>query len=120
MTTRSSSSPAKAPASRFRDAPSARSPTRSGTPSWRGGSRSFIVDSRSFWKAPVTLDSRRSTIETPPMDSFKSDLEYFRDLGVTDLYLDAAPAADALVPGSFKDIKSLEKFIAGCPRCKLS
>jgi DNA polymerase len=54
------------------------------------------------------------------MDSPRSELEYFRDLGVTDLYLDAPPAPAALVPGSFHDLGSLQKFIAGCPRCKLS
>jgi DNA polymerase len=54
------------------------------------------------------------------VNSPREDLEYFRDLGVTDLYLDVPPAPAALVPGSFKDLKSLQKFIAGCPRCKLS
>ena len=50
----------------------------------------------------------------------RSDLEYFRDLGVTDLYVDAPAAPAALVPGTVRDLASLEKFIAGCPRCKLS
>ena len=54
------------------------------------------------------------------MNSLREDLEYFRDLGVTDLYLDAPRAPAALVPGSFHDLGSLQKFIAGCPRCKLS
>jgi uracil-DNA glycosylase len=50
----------------------------------------------------------------------RSDLEYFRDLGVTDLYVDAPAAPAALVPGTIRDLPALEKFIAGCPRCKLS
>jgi DNA polymerase len=56
----------------------------------------------------------------PQRDSLRSDLEFFRDLGVTDLYLDAPAGPAALVPGSSKDLASLEKFLTGCPRCKLS
>ena len=55
----------------------------------------------------------------PPRD-VRGDLEFFRDLGVTDLYVDAPAAPAALVPGSMRDLPSLQKFIAGCPRCKLS
>ena len=55
-----------------------------------------------------------------PRDSFDSELEYFRDLGVTDLYLDAPAGPAALVPGSLPDLPALQKFLAGCPRCKLS
>ena len=52
-------------------------------------------------------------------------LELFRDLGVTDVFLDrAASAATATTappsPGSTPDLESLRKFLAGCPRCKLS
>ncbi len=68
----------------------------------------------------------------PPLGD---DLAYFRDLGVRDLYVDAAapagalgapgsPAASAavpaLLPGSMTDIPALQKFLAGCPRCKLA
>ena len=55
----------------------------------------------------------------PPQD-LRGELEYFRDLGVTDLYLDAPAAPAALVPGSLPDLPALQKFLAGCPRCKLS
>jgi len=50
-------------------------------------------------------------------------LEFFRDLGVTDLYLARAASAastPALSPGSMPDLGALRQFIAGCPRCKLS
>ncbi|HEY6147352.1 MAG TPA: uracil-DNA glycosylase [Thermoanaerobaculia bacterium] len=53
--------------------------------------------------------------------SLQDELEYFRDLGFTELYLDrAAPAAPLPVPGSFRDLAGLERFLRGCPRCKLS
>ena len=55
----------------------------------------------------------------PPQD-IRGELEYFRDLGVTDLYVDAPAAPASLVPGTMRDLASLRKFIAGCPRCKLS
>ena len=54
-----------------------------------------------------------------PQDSFRSDLEYFRDLGITDLFLDAPSGPATLVPGSISDLPSLQKFLLGCPRCKL-
>ncbi|MGH9368167.1 MAG: uracil-DNA glycosylase family protein, partial [Thermoanaerobaculia bacterium] len=51
----------------------------------------------------------------------RDELEFFRDLGVTDVYLDPASAgAPSLVPGSLPDMPALQKFVAGCPRCKLS
>jgi uracil-DNA glycosylase family 4 len=52
----------------------------------------------------------------------KDDLEFFRDIGVRDLFFDEASSGGvpALSPGSMPDLASLEKFIAGCPRCKLS
>jgi DNA polymerase len=52
----------------------------------------------------------------------REQLEFFRDLGVRDLFLDraAAPGAPALVPGSMADLGALRAFIQGCPRCKLS
>jgi DNA polymerase len=52
----------------------------------------------------------------------RPDLEFFRDLGVEDLYLDSpAPAAAASVStGSMPDLPALAKFLEGCPRCKLS
>jgi uracil-DNA glycosylase family 4 len=54
-------------------------------------------------------------------DNFREDLAFFLDLGVTDLFLTPlASAAPAPVAGSFSDIRALQKFVAGCPRCKLS
>jgi uracil-DNA glycosylase family 4 len=54
-------------------------------------------------------------------DSPREALEYFRDLGVTEIYLDPkSVAAPAAVPGSMRDLAALEKFLQGCPRCKLS
>jgi uracil-DNA glycosylase family 4 len=51
----------------------------------------------------------------------KDELEFFRDLGVRDLFLDApAPGSSALLPGSMPDLPSLQRFLAGCPRCKLA
>jgi DNA polymerase len=48
-------------------------------------------------------------------------LEYFRDLGVDEVFL-AAPSspAPAAVAGSMRDLPALQKFLEGCPRCKLS
>ena len=56
------------------------------------------------------------------MGDGRPDLEFFRDLGVEDLYLDSpAPAAAASVStGSMPDLPALAKFLEGCPRCKLS
>jgi uracil-DNA glycosylase family 4 len=52
----------------------------------------------------------------------KDDLEFFRDIGVRDLFFEetSAGGVPSLSPGSMPDLPSLEKFIAGCPRCKLS
>ena len=52
----------------------------------------------------------------------KGELELFRDLGVRDLFLDriSPGGVPALSPGSMPDLPSLAKFVAGCPRCKLS
>ena len=47
------------------------------------------------------------------------ELEFFRDLGVRELFLDA-PEVPVLVPGSMRTLPDLQKFIAGCPRCKLA
>ena len=52
----------------------------------------------------------------------REELEFFRDLGIRDLFVDraAAPGGAGLVPGSMPDLPALAKFLAGCPRCKLS
>ena len=51
----------------------------------------------------------------------RQDLELFRDLGIADVFLSAGPrAAPSAVPGSMPDLPALERFLAGCPRCKLS
>lgn len=57
-------------------------------------------------------------------DSTAGDLAFFRDIGVTDLFLTKTAAAGRLlqpplVPGTLRDLASLEKFMAGCQRCKL-
>ena len=57
------------------------------------------------------------------MNDARAGLEYFRDLGVTDLFLERAATAKAppaLSPGSMRDLPSLQKFLEGCARCKLS
>lgn len=46
-------------------------------------------------------------------------LELFRDLGIQDLFLDT-PTVPSLAVGSMPDLPALQKFLAGCPRCKLS
>jgi uracil-DNA glycosylase len=56
----------------------------------------------------------------PPADSLRDQLRFFRDLGVTDLYLEAPRGAAAMIPGSMPDLPSLQTFLDGCPRCKLS
>jgi DNA polymerase len=51
----------------------------------------------------------------------RQELELFRDLGIADVFLSAGPkAAPSAVPGSMPDLPALERFLAGCPRCKLS
>jgi len=53
--------------------------------------------------------------------SSRDELEYFRDLGIRDLYVDAVRSdSAALTPGSSPDLPALQKFLEGCPRCKLS
>ncbi len=48
------------------------------------------------------------------------DLAFFRDIGVTELYLTRKdPAAPALVTGTIRDLPALSQFLAGCMRCKL-
>ena len=56
------------------------------------------------------------------MEDPRPELEFFRDLGVADLFLDPAAAPDAapLSVGSMPDLPSLSRFLEGCPRCKLS
>jgi len=56
----------------------------------------------------------------PPADSLRDQLQFFRDLGVTDLFLEAPRGVPGLTPGSMPDLPALQKFLAGCPRCKLS
>ena len=48
-----------------------------------------------------------------------SDLEFFRDLGFTEIFV-SAPRAPDLVAGSMADLPALASFVEGCPRCKLS
>jgi uracil-DNA glycosylase len=56
-----------------------------------------------------------------PSDTIREDLAFFRDIGVTDVFLTPrASAAPAPVAGSFSDLPALQEFLAGCPRCKLS
>ena len=52
----------------------------------------------------------------------KDQLEFFRDIGVKDLFVDAAASAGVpeLSQGSMPDLPALAKFLEGCPRCKLS
>ena len=52
----------------------------------------------------------------------RAELEFFRDLGVEDLYLDTpVPAASSSVStGSMADLGALARLLEGCPRCKLS
>ena len=50
----------------------------------------------------------------------RAELEFFRDLGITDFFVASPSAPAALVPGSMSDLDALKKFVAGCPRCKLS
>ena len=52
----------------------------------------------------------------------KDDLEFFRDVGVRDLFFDETSSGGVpdLSPGSMPDLPALAKFVDGCPRCKLS
>jgi uracil-DNA glycosylase len=56
----------------------------------------------------------------PPADSLRDQLRFFRDLGVTDLFLEAPRGAPSLVAGSIPSLALLQEFLDGCPRCKLS
>jgi DNA polymerase len=47
------------------------------------------------------------------------ELEFFRDLGIQELFV-SEPAVPELVAGSMADLPALEKFVDGCPRCRLS
>jgi len=56
-----------------------------------------------------------------PSDPTRDQLEFFRDLGVAEVFVTPASAgAPSLVAGSMKDLASLQRFLEGCPRCKLS
>jgi uracil-DNA glycosylase family 4 len=51
----------------------------------------------------------------------KDNLEFFRDLGIREIFLEPSSAAvPSLVPGALRDMGSLAEFLEGCPRCKLS
>jgi DNA polymerase len=51
----------------------------------------------------------------------KDNLEFFRDLGVREIFLEpSSSAVPSLVPGALRDMGSLAEFLEGCPRCKLS
>ncbi len=56
------------------------------------------------------------------MDDPRPTLEFFRDLGVTDLFVDrpAAAANAAVSPGSMPDLPALSTFLGDCQRCKLA
>jgi DNA polymerase len=48
------------------------------------------------------------------------ELEFFRDLGVKDLFVAAsAAAATSTQPGTNRDLPALRAFLDGCMRCKL-
>ncbi len=49
----------------------------------------------------------------------RDQLEFFRDIGVTDVFIDRAPSP-AVVAGSTPNLAALAKSLEGCPRCKLS
>jgi len=56
------------------------------------------------------------------VDDSRSQLQFFRDIGVTDVFLErpATSAPASVSPGSMPDLASLSQFLEGCPRCKLS
>jgi DNA polymerase len=56
------------------------------------------------------------------VDDSRRQLEFFRDLGVTDVFLErpAVPAPGPVSPGTMPDLAALSQFLSGCPRCKLS
>ncbi len=55
----------------------------------------------------------------PDDGSSRDQLEFFRDIGVRDVFVDRA-ASPAVVAGSTPDLAALAKSLEGCPRCKLS
>ena len=57
-------------------------------------------------------------LEGRPDRSIAEDLEYFRDLGVGELYV-SRPAA-GVAAGSMPDQAALQTFLENCTRCKLS
>ncbi len=59
------------------------------------------------------------TAERPLDLDLAAELEFYRDLGFQELFV-TAPAVPELAAGSMPDLPSLERFLAGCPRCKLS
>ena len=59
------------------------------------------------------------TPEGPQNPSLGAELEYFRDLGIREVFV-TAPAVPDLVAGSMPDLPSLARFVAACPRCKLA
>lgn len=56
--------------------------------------------------------------ESPRDRSIADELEFFRDLGVSELYV--SRAAPTVAAGSMPDLASLERFLDGCVRCKLA
>ena len=71
-------------------------------------------------KAPsVQPDERDRRIAGVKLTGPAADeLGFFRDLGVRDLFVEARePGA---VPGTMRDLPALQKFLDGCPRCKLA
>lgn len=85
-----------------------------------------------FWRSGAPNAKRRLDVfrqgtggtQNPSMsgdDGIRGELEFFRDLGMRDLFLDALRCeVPALVPGSVPDLPALRAFLEGCPRCKLS
>ncbi len=73
---------------------------------------------------PALAGSSGARRYTPAVvaDRTREQLEFFRDLGVSDVFLDrkAARAEGSVSPGSMPDLPSLQAFLEGCPRCKLS
>jgi uracil-DNA glycosylase len=51
------------------------------------------------------------------LNPLEEGLEYFRDLGFSEIFVDGPPV---LVAGSMRDLPSLAEFVRGCPRCKLA
>jgi uracil-DNA glycosylase family 4 len=52
----------------------------------------------------------------------RPDLEFFRDLGVEEIFLDSpvSESSASVSTGSMPDLDALSRFLEGCPRCKLS